>query len=175
MTEEKKPAVKVTPPEKEAKSQRQLEIEQLRKNRVPAGIPSKNLEFPAREGYVRRVVADHPGRLDKFYNGGWRFVNEDSLDEQNPGKLKASTREGVDSRVSQVIGTKKDNTPMTGYLMEIPEELYNEDQAAKMESLDALEAGLRAGRDAEGGAPGRDGRYVPQHTGIKIEQKGGRQ
>lgn len=172
MAEEKK----ATAEEKETpkKSQRQLEIEELRKNRVPAGIPGMNLDFPTREGYVRRVVKDIPGRLEKFLKGGWRFVKKDDLgteDKNVTGLLKASTREGLDSRVSQVIGTNKDRSPATGYLMEIPEELYQEDQSAKMEKVNELEAGLRRGHDADGQAS--DGRYIPSQ-GIKIEQKGGK-
>jgi hypothetical protein len=112
--------------------------------------------------------------VDKFLAGGWSFVQQDALEENPTGVLKASTREGVDSRVSQVVGSHKDNTPMTGYLMEIPVELYDEDQALKMGHIDALEAGLRQGADTDGSVgPGRDGRYVPS-TGIKIEQKGRR-
>lgn len=156
----------------EVKSQRQLEIERIRKNRVPPGIPSMNLDYPVREGYTRRVVCDRHGRLDKFLAGGWSFVQQDALEEKASGALKVTTREGLDSRVSQVVGSHKDNRPMTGYLMEIPEELYEEDQAAKMEHIDDLEASLRQGTDADGGAsPGKDGRYVPS-TGIKIDQRG---
>lgn len=157
--------------QEEVKSQRQLEIERIRKNRVPPGIPSKNLDYPQREGYARRVVCDRHGRLDRFLAGGWSFVQQDDLEEKASGTLKAGTREGVDSRVSQVVGTHKDNRPMTGYLMEIPEELYEEDQAVKMEHIDSLEAGLRQGSDADGGTgPGKDGRYVPS-AGIKIDQR----
>lgn len=158
--------------EESKKSQRQLEVERLRKIRVAPGIPSRNLDYPAREGYARRVVCDRQGRLDKFERGGWSYVSQDALDEKNPGTLKATTREGVDSRVSQVVGSHKDGQPMKGYLMELPIELYNEDQAAKMEQVDDLESGLRQGADTDGsGKPGKDGRYIPS-TGIKIEQKG---
>ena len=160
--------------EVDPKSERQAEIERIRKMRVPPGIPARSLDYPAREGYTRRIVCDRHGRLDKFLAGGWSFVQQDALEEKSAGALKATTREGVDSRVSQVVGSHKDNQPMTGYLMEIPVELYEEDQAEKMEHIDNLESGLRQGTDTDGGAgPGRDGRYVPS-TGIKIEQKGRR-
>ena len=159
---------------KEAKSERQQEIERIRKMRVPPGIPSRSLDYPAREGYARRVVCDRHGRVEKFLAGGWSYVQQDALEENPTGVLKAATREGVDSRVSQVVGSHKDNKPMTGYLMEIPVELYDEDQATKMEHIDNLESGLRQGADTDGAAgPGKDGRYVPS-TGIKIEQKGRR-
>ena len=158
----------------EKKSQRQLEVERIRRARVAPGTASLNLDFPAREGYKRRVVCDRQGRLDNFEKWGWSYVTQDQLEEKNTGSLKASTREGIDSRVSQVVGSHKDGRPMTGYLMEIPEEIYDEDQAAKMEKIDALESGLRQGASADGSTrPGQDGRRVGS-AGIKIEQKGRR-
>lgn len=158
---------------KEEKSQRQLEIEALRETRIPAGIPTLNLDYPVKEGYIRRIVCDRPGRLEKFYKGGWRFVTRDQLDKLNVSLLKPQTKEGQDSRISQVVGTHRDNRPMLGYLMEIPTELYDEDQALKMETVDGLEATLRAGMDADGSnQPGSDGRYVGRQ-GIKFQQKGG--
>lgn len=163
---------KAEPKEKEeGKSQRQKDLEQLRKTRIPPGVATPSAAYPSRPGYKRRVVADRPGRLEKFLRGSWTFVSEDDLDEQNPGRLKAGMREGQDSRVSQVIGSNRDNSPLVGYLMEIPEELYDEDQAVKMERVDELEGALRQGMDADGSSrPGEDGRYVPSHTPIKIKK-----
>jgi hypothetical protein len=156
------------------KSQRQREIERIRKTRIAPGIPSRSLDYPARDGYARRIVCDRHGRLEKFERGGWSYVVADTLDEKNPAVLKASTREGVDSRVSQVVGAHKDGKPMVGYLMEIPEELYEEDQADKMDKVDALEAGLRQGISPDGSTrPNQDGMRIGS-AGIKIEQKGRR-
>lgn len=169
MTDDKKaPEAK-----EEVKSARQLEIEELRRVRTPAGAPTPNITFPKREGYERRVVCDRPGRLEELYKRGWRFVQEDTIEDPILSDLKISKRKGIDGRASQVVGSHKDGSPMVGYLMELPTELYTEDQAAKMEQLDALESGLRQGQDADGsGKAGQDGRYIPKHTGIKIDQKG---
>ena len=142
-------------------------IAKKRKGRIPPGVQSANLDYPRRRGFERRVVCDRPGRLEKFEQGGWDFVSLDDLGGDNPADKKVAAKEGVDSRVSQVVGTHKDGSAMTGYLMEIPTELYDEDQAAKMERVDNLEAGFRKGLDADGSAG--DGRYVPQHTPIQIK------
>jgi hypothetical protein len=156
----------------EKKSQRQLEIERIRKTRVAPGKASLNLDFPAREGYKRRVVCDRQGRLDRFVKAGWAYVTTDQLGEPHTGSLKATTREGIDSRVSQVVGSHKDGRPMTGYLMELPEDIYDEDQVAKMEKVDTLESGLKQGMSADGSTrPGQDGMRIGS-AGIKIEQKG---
>lgn len=161
--EEKKTEVK-----ENKKSQRQLEIEALRKNRIPAGVPQPSLIAPKREGYQRRWVCDRPGRLDKLYKGGWRFVEKDDIDDDLPQMLKSTTRESIDSTVTQAVGSHKSGKEMTAYLMEIPMELYEEDQAVKMEALDELERGL-----LQGSLPG-EGRgelRTVKSTPIKIEQK----
>lgn len=150
------------------KSKRQMRLEEKRKRRVPPGIPSKKLDYPSRPGYVRRVVVDHPGRLDQFEKGGWEFVSQDRLAATDEPDENVTTREGVDSRVSRVVGQHRDGSPMTGYLMEIEEELYQEDQKQKAKRIDELESGLRAGR-LEGGSSTDDGGYVKQ---VKIGQGG---
>lgn len=132
-----------------------------RQARVPLGVPRLKLQFPERPGYVRRVIADRPGRLEDALRGGWTFVTEDD----NSDDLAV----GLDSRVSRVIGRHPDGTPMRGYLMEIPKELYDADQAAKMKWLDEVEAAMREGRD-QFGSPGVDGRYIPK-PGIRIERE----
>jgi hypothetical protein len=154
--------------ETEPKSQRQIEIEELRKSRIPAGIPSANLTFPSRDGYKRRVMVDRPGRLEKAYQGGWRFVMKDSIKTPLPQELKVTTRDGQDARVCQVVGSHKDGTAMLGFLMEIPEELWQEDQDAKMNKLDLLESGMRQGQ-----LPGEDTSELTTlgHTPIKIEHR----
>lgn len=153
-------------------SERLRQVRELRKTRVPVGVPTLNLDYPTRDGYCRRVVCDRHGRLDKFIKAGWRFVGEDELESKPGSALKINTRETIDGSVGQVVGTHKDNTQMMGYLMEIPEELYDEDQAAKMEQLDALEAGLRAGRGLAGDEA--EGLGPVKKMPIKIQQKGRR-
>lgn len=144
---------------------REARIAKIRENRIPPGIPSLSLNYPQREGWTRRVVCDREGRLQKFEKGGWAYVHIDDLEGENPAEKKVSSVEGIDSRVSQVVGTHKDGRPMKGYLMEIPTEIYDEDQAIKMENLDRLERGFMAGLDERGQHP--DGQYIPK-TGIKV-------
>ena len=126
-----------------------------RKSRVPLGVSRIKLNASKREGYVRRWINDVPGRLNAAQQAGYEFVSDDPL--------AASTNTGT--RISQVVDK---STGLTSYLMEIPEEFYEEDQAKKAEDLDKIDEELRRG-DAAGGKVGRDGRYVPKQ-GIKISR-----
>lgn len=143
-----------------------MRSQQNRKERIPLGIPKKKLDFPHRPGFVRRIIVDRAGRLQDALNAGYQFVTEATLHGDAAPK-DLTERESVDSRISRVVGTNEDGSPQRGYLMEIPEELYWEDQRAKQERIDRMESAMRKGQD-EGGGPGEDGRYIPR-TGIKIE------
>lgn len=146
--------------------ERQARIAKIREDRIPPGVQSLSLDYPKREGWTRRIVCDREGRLQKFERGGWSFVHVDDLEGENPADRKVSSVEGTDSRVSQVVGTHKGGAPMIGYLMEIPTEIYDEDQALKMDSVSRREKGYMAGLDEHGRR--EDGQYVPKNPGIKI-------
>lgn len=147
------------------------EKKEERKKRVPLGMTRLKLQFPNRRGFVRRIINEIPGRLEAALEGGWQYVTTGTLDiESTDGKepLEAvNVREGVDSRVSRVVGRNVDGSALRGYLMEIPEETYNADQEAKQSTVDFMESGIKQGIDQHG-RPGEDGRYIPK-TGISIK------
>jgi hypothetical protein len=134
-----------------------------RRERIPVGVPRLKLDGGQRQGFVRRWVNDDGNRLQDFQAGGYEFVMN-----QLPAGSDITARESTDSRVSRVVGTKADGSPLTAYLMEIRRDWYEEDQAAKQKRLDDQESQMRRGEDSQGGAPGRDGRYVPR-DGITID------
>ncbi|MCX8125831.1 MAG: hypothetical protein N3E40_01625 [Dehalococcoidia bacterium] len=138
-----------------------------RRERVPLGIPRLKMQFPERPGYVRRIINDKPGRLEDAVAAGWQFVTYETPGYED---LSTATTAGLDSRVSRVVGVNDDGSPMRGYLMEIPEEIYNRDQELKEQFLRQKETGMRSGVDSYG-APGQDGRYVPS-VGISIRHEG---
>lgn len=102
-----------------------------RKRRTPLGAMRQKLSYPQRPGYVRRWVNDHRGRLKSALEGDWAFVEED--------------QGGRKVRVSRMVGTKEDGSPMMAFCMEIRQEFYDEDQAEKQEPLDDFDAQLRRG------------------------------
>src|SRR5574343_828428 len=137
-----------------------------RKKRVPFGVPRMELKTDQVPGKVRRWINDDVDRLESAQEGGYEFV--ESAKSGAAGHADITARDGLDSRVSKVVGTKADGSPLRAYLMEIDEDWYKEDQEAKQGRVDKTEVALRRGTD-ETGTPGRDGRYIPRE-GIKIER-----
>ncbi len=132
-----------------------------RKKRVPLGVPRLKLQFEGRPGYKRRVVNDVNNRLQNAIDGGYSFVPKDGAEFKDADV--ANRNESINNAICKTVNS--DGTK--GYLMEIPITLYNQDQAAKQESIDKTEDAIKQGGDSQGGQAGRDGRYIPSE-GIKI-------
>ena len=110
-----------------------------RPQRVPIGTTDR-LAFPQRPGYRRRVVndVDDGERIGRFEAAGYTKVVG-----QVPG---GDTRAGADSQMGAPV-VRSVGLGVKGVLMEIPEEFYNEDQAAKLAAVDETEESIR--RQAE--------------------------
>lgn len=83
--------------------------------------------------YKYRIVADYkskPGRIDKFKKAGWVHVQSG----ENCGDDAAGKPTKLGRQVSVPIGNGE-----TGYLMKIPKEYYEEDQATKEAKLKEVE------------------------------------
>lgn len=94
---------------------------------------------PTRPGYVRRWVNDTEGRIKMFEEGGWRPVkNEEGLETADKSKMAESS---MGSIVTRYVGG---NT--RSVLMEIRDEYYQEDQAAKAAKVRATEADILSRR-----------------------------
>ena len=127
-------------------------VARLRKTRVPIGVPEKKWSCPVNDGYHYRVFNDgwmaRPGNIQRAKAAGYEFVTSDNEKEK-----------------PQIVGTNDNGTPITGYLMRIPKEIYDEDQAAKQKAVDRVDEQIRAGSFQQGAG---DHRYIPT-TGIKIQ------
>ena len=130
-----------------------------RKERVPLDGTRQKLEAPPRPGYHRRWFNDKPGRLGDAQRAGYEFVEEETDDAPNS--------DDVGTRVSRIVGTNEAGKAEIAYLMEIRQEFFAEDQAAKQRRIDETESGIRRGEDSHG-TVGQQGRYVPDE-GIKIQ------
>ncbi len=84
-----------------------------------------------------RWVSDQDGRLATFLEGGYEFVTRDMI--SSAGEATVETSKGLDSRV-----TKPGGLGVTLYLMRIPKNLYDEDQATKARNVDQIEKSMRA-------------------------------
>jgi len=87
-----------------------------------------------RPGFVRRVVNDAPGRVERFIEAGWSVVENDVHTNQRMQDGKSMTRE-----VRFHVNQDPFATAHSGILMEIPEEIYQEDLEAQQKLIDANE------------------------------------
>ena len=125
---------------------------QDRQARIPVDSPQLHLDTPVREGFRRYWFNDVPGRIQSALKGGYDFVTEDTLLGDNPNSNITETDPGG-TRVSRVVGTNTDNSARVAYLMEIPEEWYNEDQekllSHQKEVMEQIKTGKVTGDEKE--------------------------
>lgn len=80
-----------------------------------------------RPGFVRRIFNDEPGRVAMAERGGYQIVQGDAFNH-----TISTQTETQDGSVCRRVVNKRPGAPSThGVLMEIPVELYEEDQKAK--------------------------------------------
>jgi len=122
--------------------------------RRPLGKRNAKLAAPPREGYYRRYINDVPGRIESALAGGYTFV-QDSAGRNWERTVDRNDKGGG----------------LTGFLMEIPLELWSADQEAKQAEIDETDEQIYGGTYGPGAAS--DGRYVPKFAPISINiQKG---
>lgn len=149
-----------------------------RRERVPLGTPRQKLsisksmqEYFAERNEVPRWINDDPGRLEAASEEDtYRFVCKTEFPRMyrvQVGQGDITEREGIDSRISRVVGTREGGAPVTAYLMAKPKADYDADQAEKMRLVDERENAMRQGVDAYGRPGDKEGRYIPS-PGIKI-------
>lgn len=130
-----------------------------RRKRVPLGVQQQRLGARVPDGMVGRWVNDTPGRIDRARQAGYEFINEDGR--------TAAERE---SCRSEIVGTAREGGPLRAYLMAIPRQFYEEDQAAKQEPLDRFEEDLRRGHAPQQAAPQDRGKFYQPDEGASIRQ-----
>jgi hypothetical protein len=112
-----------------------------RARRVPFGTQVQKLAYAQRAGFHRHWFNDVPDRIRRAKEAGYEHVL------------------GHDGKpVKRVVGVREGGGGMEAYLMEIPQEWFEEDQAAKQQVVDQSDDALKHGAIA--GQPGVDGRYV---------------
>lgn len=121
------------------------------------GQHRQKLSYDARPGYHRHWFNDTGSRIGDAENGGYTKVND---------------KEG--KPVSKIVGTQEGGERLVAYLMEIPQEWYDEDMAEQQASIDAKEELIkRRGRLEENSD---DRGYVPQRpdgsSSISIRRGG---
>lgn len=102
--------------------------------RVPLGnrarLSFNNLE----EGYVYRVINDVDDRIKRAEAAGYEFVESES----SLGETRVADASKMGAKVSKPVGGG-----MTGYLMRIKKDWYDEDQKAKQARIDDTESAMK--------------------------------
>lgn len=93
------------------------------------------LSAEEREGFNRRFVNDTDDRIQRFLDAGYTFVEREDADTsdlraQDPSKMGKS-------RVRKSVGNG-----VNAFLMEIPQEWYDEGQALKRAKIEEIEASI---------------------------------
>lgn len=98
-------------------------------------------------GFVGRWVNDVPGRIAKFNDAGYEFADKDGL---QVGERTVDSSEGVDSRISKLVGKDDYGNPIYAYLMVQKKGWYDEDQQSKENDLLSKEQTMRNKEKSEG-------------------------
>ena len=98
------------------------------------GVPGQKLLATKRPGFVRRWANDEANNLEEMLDRGYTFVEDRDT-------VIPST--DVGERKSQHVGVKTDGSGLRAYLMEIPEEFYEEDQKEKEAEIRKVEQQTR--------------------------------
>lgn len=86
-------------------------------------------------GYVYRIVNDKDDRIEQFKEAGYELVSEDSV-KVGDKRVNAASSLGSHKQLSVGQGTK-------AVVMRIKQEWYEEDQAAKLSHVAAVEDATR--------------------------------
>ena len=135
---EDKPAPEPNPSDPRAEQRPNTREATGRRARVPLGTARQKLLYASRPGYHRHWFNDTGNRIHAAENAGYEFV-----EEMNDGRRV---------KVSRRVGTHEGGQSMTAYLMEIRQEFYDEDQAAKLVVVDEIDAAIRGGEPRGDGA-----------------------
>lgn len=118
---------------------RLMRKESVRQGRIPVASNREPLIIKGldTENFHHRWVTNTPERLEKFLMGGWEFCNKG--DAEGPaGERTVESSKALDNRI-----TKAGGGGVTLYLMRIPIEFWEEDQAAKQADVRASEEAMK--------------------------------
>lgn len=133
--------------EEERSEQRQKNMAAQRKERIPLGGGRQKLAAPqARPGYVHRWINNDPGRIEQAQAAGYEFVRDPNAVKSGEEYQQENETSDIGSSVSRIVGKDDGGQGKRAYLMEIPKEFYDEDQAAKQQALDAVDAQIDKGK-----------------------------
>ena len=130
------------------------------KGRIPMSVPQQKLSAPDIPGYHTHWMLGTPARIAQAQKAGYTFVENDETDVNNfdlGGNAEDSGNTDLGSRVSLVAGgdTGQDGEAVRLYLIKLPLEFWEADQAKLADLNEQKAASLRGDSQIEQG-------YIPQ-------------
>lgn len=119
--------------------------------RKPFGSMEQRLAYAQRKGYHRHWFNEVPGRIDRALEAGYNFVN----DTQG-------------TRVNRVVGVAPAGGPLIAFLMEIPQDWYDQDQKREQEKVDQVDAEIRSGKARRKDPKDGDGAFYTPGQGTSL-------
>ena len=136
-------------------------VARLREKRQPFAGFTQKLAYPPRPGYYRYWFNDEPGRILQARDAGYEHVKNPATGEHE----------------KRVVGVRKEGGALVAYLMEIPTEIWEEDQALTRRRTDETEQAIKKSRvianKADATQADEGAFYVPG-GGSKVESGTGR-
>ncbi len=117
--------------------------------RVSLSVPRQKMKVPEIPGKHLHWVNDHQGRVQVALRAGYAFVSDDEVQQADfsfAGDSTKTANSDMGSRVSMVVGADETGAPIRAYLMALPQELWEIDQALLQEQNDRIAMALKRGR-----------------------------
>lgn len=140
------------------------------KGRIPMSVPEQKLAVPDIPGFHLHWMLGTPQRLQQAEKAGYTFVQQDEVELNTVGLADnpmSDGHNGLDSRVSVASGKEMEGSqPQRLYLMKLPEQFWQEDQAKLAQRNEAMAATLR-GDGIKASEGDNAHRYIPNDAGNK--------
>ena len=136
------------------------------RSRIPMSLPQQKLAVPDLPGFHLHWMMGTPSRIAQARKAGYDFVDASEVDVVNTGLADDLSKSGstdMGSRVSLVAGstTGEDGQEQRLYLMKLPNEFWDADQAALEDRNEQIAATLRGGNVDAGEGGDSSNRYIP--------------
>lgn len=94
-------------------------------------------------GYYCHWVNDYPGRLSEAEESGYTFVTQDEVQQ---GHTSGAQNAASGNRVSRRVGVDESGKELLAYLMKIPQDWKDENDAYYQERADLADNAIRKGK-----------------------------
>lgn len=142
--------------------------------RVPMSVPSLRLAVPDIPGKHLHWILDR--NVARALRAGYEFVPEDMVEVNNFGLADAAAESGstdLGSRISVLAGGVSEESKQSQrlYLMMLPQEWWEQDQAKRDEVNEGIARTMRAGMTGAEGDPEKAMRYLKEGQTMFVPRR----